>query len=579
MEQESLVLTHDMDLTVDAVIAVSAGRRVAIESETLLLMEQRRAEIVKFIRSSSGPAYGFNRGFGHNVDRAVSPELLETLQLNFVRSHACGVGPSTPKEVVRAAMLLRIRSLIKGHSGVRPEVVKQLEDYLNNDVVPVVPQFGSVGASGDLAPLAHIALCLIGEGTVLWHGSEIATEECLLQLGLKGLRLEMKEGLALTNGMQFSLAFGVLALNQADVLLKNAAICSALSLQVMLGSDGPFEKEFQLLRPHGGALRVAQWIYNLTKNSPLREAHRNYHFDGEVQDPYNLRCTAQILGACSELLDDAHSSFAIEMNSATDNPLLLPDEHGGYTRIVSGGHFHGMPVATRMYGIFQALGIISSLSNTRCARYVDQFRNKGLGSDLIWPQLSRDEISCSSGMMIPEYVSAALTNFVLGQAAPSHLYSLPTDAGQEDHVSMAAGLAVRLWNTLPRVAEILAIEMAFARQAAMLRKEASCFPSKMDVALDQVDGVQELMEQIRKKVAGHLLDKFDIEVSVQTFFKLPPDDRCLSSLSELLLAKIDECFPVVKEDRVLSKDLMQLAEIVQRGDLVELAVAHGMEAT
>lgn len=578
MKQEPLVLTHDMELTVSAVIEVSAGRPVVIESDTLALLAQRRAEIEQYIRGSDGPAYGFNRGFGHNVDRAVSPSQLETLQLNFVRSHACGVGPSSPGEIVRAAMLLRIRSLIKGHSGVRPEVVKQLEVYLNNDVIPVVPQFGSVGASGDLAPLAHIALCLIGEGTVLWQDREIATGECLSQLGLEGLRLEMKEGLALTNGMQFSLAFGIIALNKADLLLKNAAISSALSLQVMLGSDGPFEEEFQLLRPHSGALRVAKWIHSLTKNSPLREAHRNYHFDGEVQDPYNLRCTAQILGACSELLEDAHTSFAIEINSATDNPLLLPDEQGLYTRIVSGGHFHGMPLATRIYGISQALGIISSLSNSRCARYVDKFRNKGLGSDLIWPQLSADEISCSSGMMIPEYVSAALTNYVLGQAFPSHLYSLPTDAGQEDHVSMAAGLVVRLWNTLPRVAEILAIEMAFARQAAMLRKEASCFPSKMDIALDQVDGVQELMEQIRVKVADHLRDKFDIEVSVKTLFKLSAADRCTSDVSELLLSEIGKCFPVVKEDRVLSSDLMQLAELVQSGELVALAVAHGMEA-
>jgi histidine ammonia-lyase len=550
-----ILIAHDKPLSLSDVVAVAYGQaRVTLDPGTATLIDARRAEVVAFIKNTGEQAYGFNRGFGHNVRLAVGPEGTEKLQLNLIRSHACGVGPDTPEDVVRATMLLRAISLARGYSGVRSLLVKTLIDCLNAGITPVVPRLGSVSASGDLAPLAHVALALIGEGDVTIAGARIKAADALARAGIKPLTLEMKEGLALTNGVQYSAAIAILAANRLRILVDSAAIATAVTTQVMLGADTPFRPDLHALRPHRGSLRLAHLIYSLMANSPLREAHRPYEVDREIQDPYNIRCAAQILGGADELLVRAEATLATEINSVTDNPIILTatQEEGWDTRfsgkflgqhvdVVSGGHFHGMSVAIDAFGLIQAAGIIASLVNVRSARYVDGARNRGLGSDLKWPGPSSDpaiaaQQAISSAMMMAEYASAGLANWIWGQAMPSHLFSLSTDAGQEDHVSMASNVAWRAYETMPRLAEALAIEFAFAVQASAIRQTAGVLPRLGEAPLP-----------------------------------LSLEQRRLSPACEAVLAAIAPIFPPVVEDRPLAPELNAVAAFIFNGGAVEAA--------
>lgn len=564
-----VTLAYAKALTIYDMLAVVRGASVQLEPATHELLTQRRAQVVSFITSSNRPSYGFNRGFGHNVDRAVPPDELALLQRNLVRSHSCGVGPAASRELVRATMLLRAQSLVRGHSSVRPEVVQALLGFLNKDITPVVPCHGSVGASGDLAPLAHIALALIGEGECFIgkDSSPIPTPHALARCGLKPLTLEMKEGLALVNGVQLSTACGVLAYAQLYDLLKAEALATALTSQVMLASDAPFSRELHELRPHRGATVVASWIWSAMQNSPLRETHRDYLIDAEIQDPYNIRCAAQILGTCYDLLREARDTFVIEMNSATDNPLVLESGDGSYTSIVSGGHFHGMPIAVKLYNLVQATSILASLVNARCSRYIDAARNKSLGNDVMWPGLSEKERSISSSMMIPEYVSAALTNTLWGMSTPSHLFSISTNAGQEDHVSMSAGLGVRLSDMVPRVAELVAIEFAYAAQAAAIRRETRIIPSKHhpEAQADVDKAVNKLVGLVKTRVD---IPRIRPEVHIKLGVEIAGEDTRLSPVCERALELVSSVFPPVVEDRSLSSQLQALASILLSGDLL-----------
>lgn len=513
---------HAKSISIADCIAVARSHApVAVSAETLDLLAERRRQIVRAVHNQKQPAYGFNRGFGHNASIAVPESELAQLQRNLIRSHASGMGPLAPEAVVRLAIMLRAHSLSQGHSGVRADVVSRLVELINAGIVPEVPLYGSVGASGDLAPLSHIGLALMGEGNVFWKGKMQPAMEALKQAGIEPLILEMKEGLALNNGLQFSTAAAVLALNDCRLLLKTAVLNTALACQVFQGLDDPFTEELHSLRPHPGAQQVARWIWELIQDSPLRLHGRNRE---RVQDPYSLRCSAQVLGASYDLIEEAAKTFEIEINSVTDNPLLLRSDGAAnqYTRIISGGHFHGMPIAVKTYNLMQAACIIAQLSNTRCARFVDEWRNFGLGNDLIWPGLSEAERASSSGMMVAEYASAAVTNALWGAAMPSHLFSIPTDAGQEDHVSMSATLATRVHHVLPRLADALALELAFCYQAA----------------------------EVRKKQVG-------------TSLRMNP--HC-----EAALQKVCRVFPVVTHDRSLSSELRALADQIMRGEFAEL---------
>lgn len=572
MAMRPVVLTLDGALTIGEVVDVALnGRGVVLAPAAKKALAARRKQIVDYITEPSNAdrrAYGFNTGFGHNVHLPVGHASLKELQRSLIRSHASAIGPDADVATVRATMVLRARSLARGHSAVRPIVVETLIALLNAGITPAVPRYGSVSASGDLAPLSHVALALLGEGFVYVGGRRKRASAALKAAGIAPLELDMKEGLALNNGVQYSTALGILAAAKLDTLLKTAAIATALSTQVMLGADTPFREDLHALRPHAGAQRVAKWIFALMKGSPLREAHRGFDVDGEIQDPYNIRCAAQILGSCAELLARAERTFTIEANSVTDNPILLPLKGAkagrfanAYVDVVSGGHFHGMPVAVDLYGLMQAAAMISVVVNLRCARYADAARNRGLGDDLKWPgdldrlrqagltraddETLRVQQAVSSAMMIPEYASAGLANAIWGLAMPSHLFSIATDAGQEDHVSMAANVGLRLHDALDRLAEALAIELAFAFQAAAIRKEMKGLPSR---APDN-----------RKK--WHTLRAVECK---------------LSPVGEALLDEIGRSFKVIRTDRPLSGELAALARAVLAGDFVRRAQAGGI---
>lgn len=564
----NISIDHTTHLGLDDIMAVATGKAKALLSEdTKDMLAKRRGEIETSIIDQEFPAYGFNRGFGHNVDLSVKTEHLANLQENLIISHAVGAGEPMDETVVRITMLLRANSLARGYSGVRPDLVKAILALLNANITPVVPELGSVGASGDLAPLSHIALTLIGRGKVHFEGEIIPTEVAFKRANIAPLKLAMKEGLALTNGVQFMNAIGLFACYRLKDLLKTAAINSALTAQVMLAPDTYFRPDFHAVRPHPGACRVADWIWQLMQDSPIREAHRDFKTDGQVQDPYNIRCAAQILGASHDLLTQAETSLLVEANSATDNPILLPDADGNHIDVVSGGHFHGMPVAVQVYNLMQAMGVIASLAHQRSVRFVDPNRNKGLGRDLKWPGLSEDEKSISSGMMMLEYASASLLNSLWGDAMPSHLFNISTNSGQEDHVSMGTGLAVRLLKTLPKASHILSIELAYILQAIAIRKKLDTIPTETELP----EWVNNELGGLKTRMNGQGEGVF-FDARVIREHPLSSAEKTFSPACETLFAAITEkkLFPVVEHDRYLAEDIAELAQFLSNGGITEI---------
>ena len=563
-----ITIDHRQELTLADILAVGGkGAQVALAPATRLMLAERRQQIERTIAEHAFPAYGFNRGFGHNVDLAVKEDLLTDLQENLIVSHSVGLGEAMDGEIVRTAMLLRANSLSRGYSGIRPELVEAILALLNAGITPLVPEYGSVGASGDLAPLSHIGLALLGRGEVFVGGERLPAGEALARAGLAPLRLEMKEGLALNNGVQVMNALGLLACDRLKTLLKTAAVTSALTAQVMLAPDTYYRPDFQLVRPHPGALKVADWIWQIMQDSPIRMAHRDFKDDGQVQDPYNIRCAAQILGAAHDLISQAERSLIIEANSATDNPILLPDRDGQYIDVVSGGHFHGMPVAVQVYNLMQAAGIIAGLAHQRSVRYVDPTRNKGLGRDLKWPGLSKEQKSVSSGMMMLEYASAALVNAIWGEAMPSHLFTISTNSGQEDHVSMGTGLAVRLLKTLPMAGQVLAIELAYTLQAIAVRKQLTAIPTEAQLP----DWLEAELGALKTRMNGHG-EGVVFDVGVIREMPLSEEQRRLSPVSEKLYAALMAAgiFPPVEKDRFMADEVAALTELVMAGGVLDI---------
>lgn len=443
--------------------------RVELDGDTRDLVDAfRRSAVEQLERDPNKRVYGVNTGFGSNFKDHVPPEALKRLQRNLILSHCAGVGEPAPAEVVRATMLLRAASLARGRSVVRSVVIQTLIDMLNNNVTPVVPRDGSVSASGDLAPLSHIAAVVIGKGKVLTDKGPVVTAQAKAKF--TPIDLEMKEGLALNNGCQYSNAWGALAAARMERLIEAAAVSTALQVQAMRGMGRPFHKDLHALRKHQGSQTFARWVFELLDKYSFQDVDTDTKFehDGVIQDPYNLRCAAQALGPCLELIERAKRTLEIEASSVTDNPIDLNKASGtaySVDLITSGGHFHGMPIAVDVYGLLQAAGIMARVSNMRCVRIVDAKRNKNLG-----PQVrGRGPDATESGLLIAEYTTAGLCNQIWGLTMPSHLMSLSTDSGQEDHVSMAANVAMRAYAAADTLAHILAIEMAFAAQAEAVR--------------------------------------------------------------------------------------------------------------
>jgi histidine ammonia-lyase len=441
------------DLTLGDVWAVAVeGARGELTEVARERIARARAVVEEAARATDGHTYGVNTGFGRFVERTIPSELADELQLRLLRSHACGVGEPYPDEVIRAAMLLRANALAKGCSGVRVDVVELILGALNAGIVPVVPSRGSVGASGDLAPLAHLALPLVGEGEATVDGVRLPGGEALAQAGLEPVRLEAKEGLSLINGTQFMAAVAALALERARRLARAADVACALSLEALQGSATAFRPEVHALRPFPGQAAVAANVRRLIDGSAVVEAHR---WCDKVQDAYSLRCAPQVHGASRDLIDYVSRTVEVELNAGTDNPLVLVETG----EIVSAGNFHGQPLAFALDALALALAELASISERRVERLTNPTLSEGL------PGFLTPDGGLNSGFMIPQYVAASLVSENKVLAHPASVDSIPTSAGQEDHVSMGNAAALTCWQVLANSERALAIELLAAAQA------------------------------------------------------------------------------------------------------------------
>jgi len=411
----------------------------------------RAHDVVQRILASDQQVYGVNTGFGLLKDIRIPRDRLDVLQLNLIRSHCAGLGDPLPPEATRALMLLRAHVLARGHSGVRPLVVETLLDHLNADLLPVVPEQGSLGASGDLAPLSHVALALLGEGEVVLRGVRMRTPAALETTGLAPLRLGPKEGLALINGTQFITAVGVLALLQAEELAAVADVAGALSLEALKGSHRAFDERLQALRPHPGQVDSAANLRALLETSEIARSHEAC---GRVQDAYSLRCMPQVHGSARDGIRFARSILEVEVDAVTDNPIVFPD--GG--DLLSGGNFHGETPALALDLLAIATASLASISERR----VDRLMNPVLSG--LPPFLTRDA-GVHSGLMMAHVTAASLVSENKILCHPASVDSIPTEANQEDHVSMGPIAARKARAVVGHARMVLAIEVLSACQA------------------------------------------------------------------------------------------------------------------
>jgi histidine ammonia-lyase len=410
-------------------------------------MNASRAVIERLIETDA-PVYGVNTGFGKMATTRISHDEIRHLQLNLVRSHSCGVGEPLSESATRAMMALRANAIAKGFSGVRPVVAETLIAMLNRGVHPVIPSQGSVGASGDLAPLAHLAQVAIGEGEAVFQGRRLAGAEAMRAAGVAPLALQAKEGLALLNGTQAMLALLALALREAEIAVDTADVATALSLDALRGSPTAFDARIAQARPHAGQAITARNIERLNRGSEIRESHRSPERDARVQDPYSLRCAPQVHGAVRDALARVRATVEIELNSATDNPLVFADSG----EVISGGNFHGQPLAMAADQMAVALATLGGISERR----IEQMTNPQTS---MLPAFLVREAGLNSGFMILQVTAAALASEMKALAAPHSVDSIPTSANQEDYVSMGMGAARRLEPMLGNVRNILAIEL------------------------------------------------------------------------------------------------------------------------
>jgi len=436
--------------------------RIALDHEPVSLspiaaerMQASRAVVDKLVASGK-TAYGINTGFGKLASVRISSEQVRQLQINLVRSHSCGVGEPLSIPETRAIMLLRANALAKGLSGVRPGTVETLCAMLNASVHPVIPAQGSVGASGDLAPLAHLAHVVIGEGSAELNGEILAGAEALRRAKISPVTLEAKEGLSLLNGTQGMLALLSLALREADALADTADVAAALSLDALRGSPGAFDSRIMHARPYSGAGRTARNLAHLNEGSEIRESHRSAEKDTRVQDAYSLRCTPQVHGAVRDSFSQARELAQVELNSATDNPLVFVKENGDGD-IISGGNFHGQPLAMAADQVAIAIATLGGIAERR----IEQMTNP-LTSML--PAFLTPEPGLNSGFMIAQVTAAALASENKALAAPHSVDSISTSGNQEDYVSMGMSGARRLDRMLGNLQNILAIELLCACQ-------------------------------------------------------------------------------------------------------------------
>jgi histidine ammonia-lyase len=421
-------------------------------------MNASRRVIEKLVQSDAA-VYGVNTGFGKMASVRISREQIGELQVNLVRSHACGVGAPLSEQETRAMLVLRANAIAKGFSGVRPVVAETLCEMLNKRVHPVIPSQGSVGASGDLAPLAHLAQVAIGEGEAIFEGRHVSGAEAMKAAVITPLALEAKEGLALLNGTQAMLALLSLALRDAEIAVNTADVSAALSLDALRGSPAAFDERIAKVRPYAGHATTARNLRKLNEGSAIRESHRSAEKDKRVQDAYSLRCTPQVHGAVRDALTQVRATLDVELNSATDNPLVFATggAEGDSGDVLSGGNFHGQPLAIAADQLAIALVTLAGISERR----IEQMTNPQTS---LLPAFLVKDAGLNSGFMILQVTAAALTSELKTQAVPHSVDSIPTSANQEDYVSMGMGAARRIQPMLANLRNVLAIELLSASQ-------------------------------------------------------------------------------------------------------------------
>jgi histidine ammonia-lyase len=446
------ILLDGESLSLDQLAAIAGGAEVALADDVAARVARSRA-VVDRHANDDRPLYGINTGFGALAETIIPRDALQTLQLNLLRSHAAGVGDPLPWPAVRASMALRANVLAKGFSGIRYDTLARLIDLLNRRVHPVVPSRGSVGASGDLAPLAHLALVLIGEGfaTVGGDPTVLPGGEALAAVGLAPVSLEAKEGLALINGTQPSTAISALALVGAERLARAADIALALSIDALRGSVHPFEARIHDARPHPGQAVSAANVRRLLEGSAINKSHE---YCGRVQDAYSLRCAAQVHGAARDALRFVRQTLTVEANAATDNPMVFADADD----IVSGGNFHGAPVAIAADLTVIAVAQLAAISERRGDRLVNPVLSE-------LPAFLTPASGLQSGYMMAQVTAAALTSEVKTLAHPASVDTIPTSANREDHVSMSMGAALKAGHAVALATRVLAVELLCASQA------------------------------------------------------------------------------------------------------------------
>ncbi len=505
------------------IAAVLAGAPARLDPKAMPRVKAAAAIIAK-AAAGDAPVYGVNTGFGKLASKRIKPADTATLQRNLILSHCCGVGEATPRDVTRLMMALKLVSLGRGASGVRPEVIAIIEGMLARDVTPVVPAQGSVGASGDLAPLAHMAALMIGESEAVIAGERMTGRQALAAARLRPITLGPKEGLALINGTQFSTAQALAAALQARRLAMSALVTGALSVDAAMASTTPFRPEIHALRGLPGQVAAGRMLLALLEGSRIRDAHLDG--DERVQDPYCLRCQPQVMGASLDVIDQALGTLVTEANAATDNPLVIVETG----EILSGGNFHAEPVAFAADQLALAISEIGAIAERRIATLVDPALNFGL------PPFLTPDPGLNSGFMIAEVTAAALYAENKQRAAPASIDSTPTSANQEDHVSMAAHGARRLHEMNRNLAAIVGIELLCAAQGIDLRKRGW--------------GLEALQSAERRKLRL-------------------TTGKALERVVRLLRTRV----PMLEADRHMAGDLAAAAEMVASGAVAEAAGA------
>ena len=432
---------------------INQNKSLALSDEAIASINKCREYLDRKMQTESMPIYGINTGFGSLCDVKISTEDLTTLQENLVKSHACGTGEEVPNEIVRMMLLLKVQSLSYGNSGVQLQTVQRLIDFYNNDILPVVYTQGSLGASGDLAPLAHLCLPLIGEGEVYRNGERISGKDLLKQMNWERITLKSKEGLALLNGTQFMSAYGSFVLLKAKKLCYLADVIATVSLEGFDGRIEPFNRLIHLVRPHKGQVKTAAFVSEILSDSTMITQPKEH-----VQDPYSFRCIPQVHGASKDAIEYVESVFKTEINSVTDNPNVFVDQD----MIVSGGNFHGQPLALALDFLGIALAELGNISERRTYQLISGLR--GLPPFLV------NNPGLNSGFMIPQYTAASIVSQNKQLATPASIDSIVSSNGQEDHVSMGANAATKTLRIVENLERILAIELFNAAQALEFRR-------------------------------------------------------------------------------------------------------------